>query len=80
MFIATEVYRGSLHETDNDKKISNFATDVSDNCNLYFLYLSSYHEKAIKTLFRARLGVAGYLFTTSRWGNPAKCLFQRHKK
>ena len=25
---------------------------------------------------RARLGVAGHLSTTPRWGNPAKCLFQ----
>ena len=29
---------------------------------------------------RARLGVAGHLSTTSRWGNPAKCLSQRHNK
>ena len=29
---------------------------------------------------RARLGVAGHLFTTPRWGNPAKCLSQRYNK
>ena len=29
---------------------------------------------------RARLGVAGYLSTTLRWGNPVKCLSQRHNK
>ena len=29
---------------------------------------------------RARLGVAGHLSTTPRWGNPAKCLSQRHNK
>ena len=29
---------------------------------------------------RARLGVAGHLSTTPRWGNPVKCLSQRHKK
>ena len=28
----------------------------------------------------ARLGVAGHLSTTTRWGNPAKCLSQRHNK
>ena len=28
---------------------------------------------------RARLGVASHLSTTPRWGNPAKCLSQRHK-
>ena len=28
---------------------------------------------------RARLGDAGYLSTTPRWGNPAKWLSQRHK-
>ena len=29
---------------------------------------------------RARLGVASHLFTTPRWGNPAKCLSKRHNK
>ena len=29
---------------------------------------------------RARLGVASHLSTTPRWGNPAKCLSQRHNK
>ena len=29
---------------------------------------------------RARLGVADHLSTTPRWGNPAKCLSQRHNK
>ena len=42
---------------------------------LLLAFLSSYHEKATK-----RLGVAGHLSTTLRWGNPVKCLFQRHNK
>ena len=29
---------------------------------------------------RARLGVAGHLSTTPRWGNSAKCCSQRHNK
>ena len=29
---------------------------------------------------RARFGVAGHLSTTPRWGNPVKCLSQRHNK
>ena len=29
---------------------------------------------------RARLGVAGHLSTTPRWGNPVKCFSQRHNK
>ena len=29
---------------------------------------------------RARLGAADHLSTTLRWGNPAKCLSQRHKQ
>ena len=29
---------------------------------------------------QARLGVASHLSTTPRWGNPAKCLSQRHNK
>ena len=29
---------------------------------------------------RACLGVASYLYITPRWGNPAKCLSQRHNE
>ena len=47
-----------------------------------FLYLvadlSCYYEKTIKALQRAQLGVAGHLSATSRWGNPSKCVSQRH--
>ena len=39
-------------------------------------YLSFYHEKAIKALLRARLGVAGHLSATLNWKN--KC--QQHDK
>ena len=39
-----------------------------------------YHEKAIKALQRARLGVAHHLYTTPRWGNPVKCSSQWHNK
>ena len=42
-----------------------------------YIYLSSYHENAINALQRARFGVASHLSTTSKWGNPAKCLSQR---
>ena len=38
----------------------------------YALSSDKYSYKAINAL-RARLGVAGHLFTTLRWGNPAKC-------
>ena len=31
-----------------------------------------------QSAIRARLGVAGHLSTTPRWGDPAKCLFQWH--
>ena len=37
-------------------------------------YSSSYYEKAIITLQRACLKVAGHLSTTPRWGNSA-CVF-----
>ena len=43
-----------------------------------YLQLASYPEKTIKALQRARLDVAGHLSTTLRWGNPDKCLSQRH--
>ena len=33
-----------------------------------------------QSAIRARLGVASHLFATPRWGNPAKCLSQRHNK
>ena len=41
-------------------------------CSVVVAYLSSYHEKAIKALYRARLGVAG-LSTTPICLNPAMC-------
>ena len=43
-------------------------------------YLFSYHEESDQCAIRARLGVASHLCTTPRWGNPAKCLSQRHNK
>ena len=42
-----------------------------------FILLSRESDQCI---IRARLGVASHLSTTPRWGNPAKCLSQLHKK
>ena len=51
----------------------------------YYLYLFScifilLSRESDQCAIRARLGVAGHLSTTPRWGNPAKCLSQRHNK
>ena len=45
--------------------ISNFSKLIRA-CFYSVAYLSSYHEKAIKALKRARLGVVGYRSTTLR--------------
>ena len=37
-------------------------------------HLSSYHEKTIKALQRACLGVGGHLSTAPRWGNSLRAL------
>ena len=42
-----------------------------------FILLSRESDQCV---IRARLGVASHLSTTPRWGNPAKCLSQLHKK
>ena len=53
--------------------------------SIYFIYLFTcifilLSRESDQCAIRARLGVAGLLSTTPRWGNPAKCLFQRHNK
>ena len=45
--------------------------------NCIFILLS---RESDQCAIRARLGVTGHLSTTPRWGNPAKCLSQRHNK
>ena len=52
-------------------------TSGGDHLFVFTACLSSYREKAIKALKRARLGVAGHLLTTPRWGNPTKCFSHR---
>ena len=54
-------------------------------CGSAFLFLFScifilLSRESDQCAIRARLGVAGHLSTTPRWGNPAKCLSQRHNK
>ena len=51
----------------------------------YFIYLFScmfilLSRESDQCAIRARLVVASHLSTTPRWGNPAKCLSQRHNK
>ena len=59
---------------------------VADSVNLkffYFLFSCIFillSRESDQCAIRARLGVAGHLFTTPRWGSPAKCLSQRHNK
>ena len=42
-----------------------------------FIHLS---RESDQSAIRTRLGVAGHLSTAPGWGNPAKCLSQRHNK
>ena len=50
---------------------------------IYFLFSRIFillSRESDQWAVRARLGVASHLSTTPRWGNPAKCLSQRHNK
>ena len=52
---------------------------------IFYIYLFSYifillSRASDQSAIRAHLGVASHLSTTPRWGNPAKCLSQRHHK
>ena len=60
-------------------------TKQGQDKELFFLILFScifilLSRESDQCAVRARLGVAGHLSTTPRWGNPAKCLSQRHHK
>ena len=62
-----------------------FATELTAGYLFIYFYLIAYLSSYIsresdQCAIRARLGVAGHLSTTPRWGNPAKCLSQRHNK
>ena len=46
---------------------------------IYYWHIYPPITRKRRSAVRARLGVAGHLSTTLRWGNPVKCLSQRHK-
>ena len=48
--------------------------------NFYYWHIYSPLTRKRRSAVRARLGVAGHLSTTLRWGNSVKCLSQRHNK
>ena len=50
------------------------------SCIFILDFEKSLSRESDQCAIRARLGVAGHLSTTPRWGNPAKCLSQRHNK
>ena len=58
---------------------------VADSASIFFYFFFSrifilLSRESDQCAIRARLGVASHLSTTPRWGNPAKCLSQRHNK
>ena len=57
---------------------ADYSNDIGDFCILV-AHLFCYYVKAINALYSC-LGDAGLLSTTPRWGNPAKCLSERHNK
>ena len=59
------------------KNIKSFCFRYSQLVSCIFILLSRESDQCAT---KARLGVAGHLLTTPRWGNPAKCLSQRHNK
>ena len=46
----------------------------------YYLHFYPPITRKRRSAIRARLGVAGHLSATLGWGNPVKCLSQRHNK
>ena len=77
-----------LFESFSGKFCLNFLTltvSVSPNM-LFFFFVNCYWHiyppitRKRRSAVRARLGVAGRLSTTLRWGNPVKCFCQRHNK
>ena len=48
--------------------------------NLFSCIFILLSRESYQCAIRARLGVASHLSTTPRWGNPTKCLSQRHNK
>ena len=53
-------------------------TGWRDNCFYRRIFILS--REGGQCAIRARLGVAGHLSTTPRWGNSVKSLSQRHNK
>ena len=65
--------------------VSSNTTVSGISCFFVFFYLVScifilLSPESDQCAIRARLGVANPLSTTPRWGNPAKCLSQRHNE
>ena len=59
------------------KTRNQFSSTIIYLFSCIFILLS---RESDQCAIRARLGVAGHLSTTPRWGSPAKCFSQRHNK
>ena len=57
-----------------------FAIAFLKKFSCIFILLLRESDQCDQCVIRACLDVASHLSTTPRWGNPAKCLYQRHNK
>ena len=78
---ANQNYAVIRHPSGREAAVS--TTDLAPTA-LYLFFFSCIFilisRESDQCAIRARLGVASHLSTTPRWGNPAKCLSQRHNK
>ena len=65
------------HEEMKTKRLKSELGDFF--CILLHIY-PPITRKRSKRYISSLIGVARYLSTTPRWGNPSKCLSQRHNK
>ena len=75
IFLRTFINTLNKHASIRKKKQKR--SFIFDLFSCIFIFLS---RESDQSAIRARLGVASHVSTTPRWGNPAKCLSQRHNK
>ena len=83
-------FHAIIEGTTSDRSTIQCRAMIYVSTGIHALYLSQHFlfgcifillsRESDQCAIRARLGVAGHLSTTPRWGNPVKCLSQRHNK
>ena len=74
-----------LNKLDISKGLCTIMSRPTTMAFIFYLFLFScifilLSRESDQCAIRARLGDAGHLSTTPKWGSPAKCLSQQHNK